>query len=215
MPEIICNTSPLQYLHQVGLLHLLSDLAARVVVPSAVAREMSAGRAEGVDLPVPEQLDWVIVREPHGAPLIPLVVDLGAGETEVLALALESANAEVLLDDALARRVARMLGLPCRGTLGLLLDAKKAGLVAAVGPILDRLTSLGFPALQYARISLARDLIRDRTGVGLSQQRLADLAGVRQETLSRIETGRHTASQRTIDKIMRAIEAERRRVKKR
>ena len=35
-----------------------------------------------------------------------------------------------------------------------------------------------FPALQYARISLARDLIRDRTGVGLSQQRLADLAGV-------------------------------------
>ena len=72
-----------------------------------------------------------------------------------------------------------------------------------------------FPALQYARISLARDLIRARMGVGLSQQRLAALAGVRQETLSRIETGRHTASQRTIDKIMRAIEVERRRAKKR
>ncbi|MGA2621448.1 MAG: helix-turn-helix transcriptional regulator [Thermoguttaceae bacterium] len=68
-----------------------------------------------------------------------------------------------------------------------------------------------FPALQYARISLARDLIRDRTGVGLSQQRLADLAGVRQETLSRIETGKHTASPRTVDKIMRVIEAQRRR----
>ncbi len=67
-----------------------------------------------------------------------------------------------------------------------------------------------FPALEYARISLARDLIRDRKGVGLSQQRLADLAGVRQETLSRIETGRHTASPRTVDKIMRVIEAERR-----
>ena len=72
-----------------------------------------------------------------------------------------------------------------------------------------------FPALEYARISLARDLIRDRTGVGLSQQRLADLAGVRQETLSRIETGKHTASQRTVDKIMRAVEAERRRSRKR
>ncbi len=71
-----------------------------------------------------------------------------------------------------------------------------------------------FPALQYARISLARDLIRDRKGVGLSQQRLSDLAGIRQETLSRIETGRHTASQRTIDKIMRVIEAERRRLRK-
>ena len=70
-----------------------------------------------------------------------------------------------------------------------------------------------FPALQYARISLARDLIRDRKGVGLSQQRLADLAGVRQETLSRIETSRHTASQKTIDKIMRVVEAERRKHK--
>ena len=66
-----------------------------------------------------------------------------------------------------------------------------------------------FPALESARISLARDLIRDRKGVGLSQQRLADLAGIRQETLSRIETGRHTATVKTIDKIMDVIEAER------
>jgi predicted transcriptional regulator len=72
-----------------------------------------------------------------------------------------------------------------------------------------------FPALQYARMSLARDLIRDRKGAGLSQQQLADLAGVRQETLSRIETGKHTAAPRTIDKIMHAMEAERRRSKRR
>ena len=72
-----------------------------------------------------------------------------------------------------------------------------------------------FPAIQYARISLARDLIRDRNGVRLSQQRLADLAGIRQETLSRIENGKHTANPRTVDKIMRVIEAERRRVRPR
>jgi len=72
-----------------------------------------------------------------------------------------------------------------------------------------------YPALQYARISLARDLIRDRKGVGLSQQRLADLAGIRQETLSRIETGRHTPNVKTIDKIMDVIEAERRKRKRR
>ena len=60
-----------------------------------------------------------------------------------------------------------------------------------------------FLALQYARISLARDLIRDRKGVGLTRQRLADLAGIRQETLSRIETGKHVANQRTVEKIMR------------
>jgi uncharacterized protein len=144
LPEIICNTSPLQYLHQLGLLHLLPDLTRRVVVPSAVVRELSAGRALAVDLPIPEQLEWITVRRPRGAPLIPLVVDLGAGETEVLALALESGDAEVLLDDALARRVAGMLGLRFRGTLGLLLDAKKAGVVSSVAPLLDRLKSLGF-----------------------------------------------------------------------
>lgn len=72
-----------------------------------------------------------------------------------------------------------------------------------------------FPALQYARMSLARDLIRDRKGVGLSQQELADLAGIRQETLSRIETGKHTASEKTVDKIMRVIEAQRRKKKRR
>jgi DNA-binding XRE family transcriptional regulator len=71
-----------------------------------------------------------------------------------------------------------------------------------------------FPALAYARASLARDLVRDRKGVGLSQQRLADLAGIRQETLSRIESGKHTATPATVDKIMRAIEAQRRRSKK-
>jgi DNA-binding XRE family transcriptional regulator len=70
------------------------------------------------------------------------------------------------------------------------------------------------PALEYARASLARDLIRDRKGVGLSQEGLAHLAGIRQETLSRIETGKHTASPGTVDKIMRAVEAERRRLKR-
>lgn len=68
-----------------------------------------------------------------------------------------------------------------------------------------------FPALQYARISLARDLIRQRKALGLSQQHLADLAGIRQETLSRIETGKHTASEKTVDKIMRVVEASQRR----
>jgi DNA-binding XRE family transcriptional regulator len=62
-----------------------------------------------------------------------------------------------------------------------------------------------FPAVEYARISLARDLIRDRRAAGLTQRQLADLVGARQETISRIETGKHTASVKLVDKIDRAL----------
>ena len=64
-----------------------------------------------------------------------------------------------------------------------------------------------FPAVEYTRISLARNLIRDRKAAGLSQERLAELAGVRQETISRLETGKHSASPRTIEKLDKAIAA--------
>ncbi|HEY4232946.1 MAG TPA: helix-turn-helix transcriptional regulator [Lacipirellulaceae bacterium] len=63
-----------------------------------------------------------------------------------------------------------------------------------------------FPALEYARISLARDIIRDRRAVGLTQHELAKLAGTRQETISRIENGKYTASVKLIDKIDRVLQ---------
>ena len=72
-----------------------------------------------------------------------------------------------------------------------------------------------FPAIEYSTVSIARTVIRDRKSLGLTQQRLAELAGVRQETVSRIESGKHLASVRSIDKIDKAIEAERKRRQKR
>jgi transcriptional regulator with XRE-family HTH domain len=63
-----------------------------------------------------------------------------------------------------------------------------------------------FPALEYARVSLARDIIRDRRAAGLTQQALADLVGTRQETISRIESGKQTASVKLVDKIDRALQ---------
>ena len=62
-----------------------------------------------------------------------------------------------------------------------------------------------FPALEYTRVSLARDMIRDRKAAHLSQQQLADLAGVRQETISRVESGKHTAHVKTVEKIDKAL----------
>jgi transcriptional regulator with XRE-family HTH domain len=62
-----------------------------------------------------------------------------------------------------------------------------------------------YPAVEYARASLARKIIRDRVAAGLSQRDLATRAGVRVETLCRIETGKHIPRVPTIDKIHRAL----------
>jgi ribosome-binding protein aMBF1 (putative translation factor) len=62
-----------------------------------------------------------------------------------------------------------------------------------------------YPAVEYARASLARKIIRDRVAAGLSQRELAKLAGVSVEHLCRIETGKHTPTVPTIDKIDRAL----------
>jgi ribosome-binding protein aMBF1 (putative translation factor) len=57
------------------------------------------------------------------------------------------------------------------------------------------------PALEYIRSSIARDIVKERRALGLSQERLAELAGVRQETLSRLESGKHSPTVRTVEKI--------------
>lgn len=144
MREVVCDTPPLQYLHQTNLLHLLPDLAERVYVPAAVVHELDVGRDKGFQVPDVRSLAWAQVREPLGKAVLPLAIDLGPGESEVLALAMETPGCVVLTDDAFARRVARILGLAHSGTLGILLDAKKAGLIPAVAPIVDQLQSLGF-----------------------------------------------------------------------
>lgn len=144
MPEVVCDTSPLQYLYRLDLLDLLPALAARIFVPPAVQEELSVGRSLGFNVPVVENLSWVTVRQPVSRQAIPLIYDLGPGETEVLLLALESPGLIAVLDDALARRVADSLEIPFTGTLGLLLDAKKAGLIPAIRPYLDALQAPRF-----------------------------------------------------------------------
>lgn len=144
MPDLICDTSPIQYLHQLGLLQILPALGERVLVPPAVVDELAVGRSLGVNLPDVEGLDWVTVRRPISEVALPLVTHLGPGETEVLMLALEMREAVVVLDDALARQTAETLDLHFTGTLGLLLNAKRVGLIAEVRPWLDQLNALQF-----------------------------------------------------------------------
>jgi len=69
MPEVVCNTTPLQYLHQAEVLWILPKLYGRILVPRAVADEIEAGLRAGVNLPILTTLDWLEVgmcRAPHG-----------------------------------------------------------------------------------------------------------------------------------------------------
>lgn len=62
-----------------------------------------------------------------------------------------------------------------------------------------------FPALEYARVSLALKIIRDRRRLGLTQVELARRAGIRPQTLDRIEQGKTDPSVATVEKIDRAL----------
>lgn len=72
------------------------------------------------------------------------------------------------------------------------------------------------PALEFLRVSIARDIVNERVLLGLTQAQLANLAGIRQETLCRLETGRQAPNVRTVDKIDQALKrAARRQTSKR
>ena len=137
---VVSNTTPLISLVGVGLLDLLPSLYGAVWVPDAVISEFIAGMRPGdPDLSL---LPWLkIVANVPVDPTLP--AQLGAGEAAALSLALAQHAGAVLLDEAYGRRVARQLGLPIVGTLSVLLAAKQAGLVPAVGPLVDEMIRQG------------------------------------------------------------------------
>ncbi len=89
----------------------------------------------GVNVPQPREFDWLTIKDPKGLPVLPLVTDLGKGEIEVLALALEDTELVAVLDDRLARTFAQSIGVAFTGTLGLLLDAKQKHLIEDVAEV--------------------------------------------------------------------------------
>ena len=61
------------------------------------------------------------------------------------------------------------------------------------------------PGLEYILATIARDIARERKALGLTQEQLSKLSGVRAETLSRIESAQHSPTVRTVEKIERAL----------
>jgi hypothetical protein len=144
VPDVVVDTSVVQYLHQAGLLDLLRDLYAVVTVPHAVAAELARGRARGIDLPDPATLNWMKIEAKLSSKVLPVTRHLGPGELDAIGIAIERPGSVVLLDDRLAREYATRLGVRYAGTLGVLLRAKREQRLPAIRPVLDRLDALGF-----------------------------------------------------------------------
>jgi predicted nucleic acid-binding protein len=158
LPKAISNTSPLLYLHRIGVLNWLPELFEEIWVPRAVVLEMETGYRQGYTVPGLEAYAWIEVIEANPPPSEWLSLDLGPGELAAMALALQHPDCIVLLDDALARKIAQAADLQVWGTLRVLLEAKSMGLTAEVKPWLEKLSLAGMwlsPGIQKRILALA------------------------------------------------------------
>lgn len=138
------NASPLITLGKVPAITLLEGMCSELVIPEGVVRELNQGPAND-----PARL-WIhregasFVRRLDEIPSLIAAWDLGRGESEVISWAYLNTGYEAILDDRAARNCASSLGIPVRGTIGLILIAKKEGLLSEVKPLLDKLSEEGF-----------------------------------------------------------------------
>lgn len=131
---IITDTSCLIILNKIGSLHFLNVLFSKVITTPEIIKEY------GADLP-----DWIKIISPTNKKFqedLSGFVDYG--EASAIALAKEIKIDFLVTDDMQARKLAVKLNLPLIGTLGVLLLAKKHGLINLIRPYLDMIKNTNF-----------------------------------------------------------------------
>lgn len=128
---VVADTSPLNYLLQIGCESVLPALYKRIIVPSAVLAELAHPDTPSVVsswlLHLPE---WIEVRRTVSQPDASLAA-LDPGEREAIQLAQEQHAKLLLIDERRGRMEAQRRGLATTGTLGVLLAAGQRGLINA------------------------------------------------------------------------------------
>ena len=138
--KVISNTSPLIALGCIQRFNILHDLFNEIIIPSAVLSETEY-LIEDI-----KKLSFIKIVEVKNVNLVKtLNLRIDYGESEVIAYALESDYDLILVDDKEARKVAKNLNLKIMGTVGLLLLAKKQGLIKKIRPEINKLeTEINF-----------------------------------------------------------------------
>jgi len=162
--NMVINASPIILLGKADFLKTMSPLAKTWIIPDGVIHEVQAKR------PIDPYLSGLasnseVVRKTV-LNIHPSIAawDLGRGESEVLTLALEKSRTGVVLDDLQTRKCAELFEIPLIGTLGLVVLAKRKGLITLARPVIERLASVG---LYISSAMLTRILV----GVGEASQR--------------------------------------------
>jgi uncharacterized protein len=137
---IVSNTSPLSSLAKVDKLSLLENIYGQVNIPQAVYDELTDIRAgEKVNNAI-INANWIEIQSVTNKQLVKkLEFNLDQGEAEAIILAVELNANQLLIDERLGRQEAKKLGLSLIGVLGMLLIAKKRGLISNVKSVMDDL----------------------------------------------------------------------------
>lgn len=141
--QAVVNASPLIFLSKAGMIHFLQQAASHILVPETVALEISRRGRSDITTRTLASTPWLATVE---APAIPPLIqswDLGPGESAVLAYVHTHPGVAAIIDDGAGRRCAETLGVSLLGTLGLVMIAKKRGLIPAARPVIALLKQHG------------------------------------------------------------------------
>lgn len=143
---VVSNSSPLINLAYINQLHLLKTLYKHIHIPEYVYDEIvtqGEGKSGSAEI---QGKDWISVIKVQNTNFVRfLEIELDKGESEAIALAIESKAGLFLIDEKKGRKIAEQFMLKCVGILGILIEAKKNGLVDDCKGLLNRLvTETGF-----------------------------------------------------------------------
>ena len=135
MPKIIIpDTSCLIFLEKIGEIQILKELYSRVVTTNEITKEYIYS--------LPKWIKISDAREKQYQKVLEQIVD--KGEASIMVLALETAESVVAIDDLKARKLAKSLDLQITGTLGIIVKAKKAGLIKSTKECITKLREVDF-----------------------------------------------------------------------
>lgn len=138
----VVNASPLIVFGKIGQLELLTHLPSEIVVPHAVANEILAGpENDAARLAIEAEIFQLVdVQEP--TPEL-AAWDLGAGETAVISYVLANPGWTAILDDGAARKCAITFDIEVKGSLAVVILAKKRGLISQAKQVLHTMQEVG------------------------------------------------------------------------